>query len=113
MLGIDGQRGRNAVGVNQMRIEALGLEKDLMAIAVAEAANLVLDGRAIARADALNIARIERRTPGIGADNIVRRVIGPGDRAMELRQNTLTEGRHRPKVSIRLLAGQTTPVDRA
>ena len=50
------QRGRNAVRVDGGVVEAFRLKEDLMAVALAEAHDLVLDRRAIARAAALDLA---------------------------------------------------------
>src|SRR3546814_5815915 len=43
-LRIGGQRGRNAIGVDDMIVRALRLQKDLVPVAVAEADDLVFDG---------------------------------------------------------------------
>ena len=48
-LHVDRQRGADPVGIDQRRIQPLGLEKDLVPIAIAEAVDLVLDRWAIAR----------------------------------------------------------------
>ena len=49
------QRGRNAVGIDRRVVESFRLQKDLMSVAVAEADDLVLDRRAIARSGALDL----------------------------------------------------------
>ena len=53
-LHVDRQRGRNPIGIDEMRSEALRFEEDLMPVAVAEAMDLVLDRRAIARSPAFD-----------------------------------------------------------
>ena len=51
------QRGRDAVRIDRVVVEPFRLEEDLVAVALAEADDLVLDRRAIARAAALRSAR--------------------------------------------------------
>ena len=53
-LRLDGQRRRNTVRVNQWIVAALGLEKNLMPVTVAEPDNLVLDRGTIARTARFN-----------------------------------------------------------
>src|SRR5205085_4903804 len=48
-LNVVRQRSRDAVRINRRIVEPLGLEKNLMAVAVAEPDDLVLDRRTIAR----------------------------------------------------------------
>ena len=50
LLDLGRQRGRDAVGIDGIVVQPLGLEEDLVAGAVGEADDLVLDRRAIARA---------------------------------------------------------------
>ncbi len=49
LLNIGGQRGADPVGIDQGGMEPLRLEENLVAVAVAEAADLVLDRRAVTR----------------------------------------------------------------
>ena len=56
-----------------------------MAAAILEAHHLVFDGWAIARADALDLARIHRRAMDIRRDNRMRLGGGIGDVARDLR----------------------------
>ena len=67
------QRGRNAVRIDRVIVEPFRLQENLVAVALAEADDLVLDRRAIARAAARDLAGIHRRTMHIGADDRVRR----------------------------------------
>ena len=55
-----------------------------MPVAIGEAVHLVLDRGAVARADAADLAREKRRAIEIGANDVVRVRVGPGDRAEEL-----------------------------
>ena len=64
LLHVERQAGRNAVRVDLMRIEAFGLDEDLVRCLVGEAHDLVLDRGAIARADALDHAGEHRRAIG-------------------------------------------------
>lgn len=79
-----GQRRRNPVGIDRVVVETLGLEEDLVAVALAEAHHLVLDRGAIARPDALDLARIDRREFEILLDDPVPGRRGPGDVAIDL-----------------------------
>ena len=56
-LHVERQAGRDAVRIDLVRRQPLGLEEDLMARLAREAMDLVLDRRAVARADALDHAR--------------------------------------------------------
>ena len=57
-----------------------------MAVAIAEADDLVLDRGAIARAAALDLAGIHRRAMHIGPDHVMGRRRRPGDPALDLRR---------------------------
>ena len=57
-----------------------------MPLALLEAHDLVLDGRAIARADAFDVAGIHRRAGEIRGDDGVGRFRGVGDVAGDLRR---------------------------
>src|SRR5439155_10150024 len=54
-LHVARQRHRKPVDVNLARLDTLRLQKDLMALLLGEPHNLVLERRAIARADAANL----------------------------------------------------------
>ncbi len=88
-LHVVGQRGRDAVGVDLAAIEAvggLGLQVDLVTLLVREPDDLVLDRRAVARADALDRALVQRRPVQVGADEVVGRRGRVGDPARPLGQ---------------------------
>ena len=74
-----------------------------MAVAIAEADDLVLDRRAIARAAALDLAGIHRRAMHIGPDHLMGRRRGPGDAALDLRRGDPL-GHHRKRLR-RIVAG--------
>jgi hypothetical protein len=69
-----------------MGVEALGLEKYLVPVAIAEAVDLVLDRRTIARPLRIDRAGEQRRAIEPRADRVVRGGVGSGHAAMELRQ---------------------------
>ena len=73
-------------GIDGRIVEPLRLEEDLMAVAVGEAVDLVLDRGAVTRPDAFDLAGEERRAVEAGADDVVGSRVGPGDRAEELRR---------------------------
>ena len=56
-----------------------------MPILVGEAHNLVLDGGAVARPSAVDLAGVHRRPVQVGADEIVDGLVGVGDVAIDLR----------------------------
>ncbi len=70
-LYVEGQRRRNAVRINFRRFKPFRLEENLVAVALGEADDLVLDRRTVARADALDDARVERRAVEPAADDVV------------------------------------------
>ena len=56
-LHVERQAGRDAVRIDLVRVEPLGLDEDLVRGLVREAHDLVLDRRAVARTDALDQRR--------------------------------------------------------
>jgi hypothetical protein len=65
-------------------VEAFWLEEDLVPLALLEAHHLVLDRRAIARADAPDVAGIHRGAGEVRRDDGVGRFRGVGDVASDL-----------------------------
>ncbi len=57
-LDVIGQAGGDTVRVDLVGTQALRLHEDLVAVLVREAHDLVLDGRAVARAHTLDEARV-------------------------------------------------------
>src|SRR6516165_1352579 len=80
------QRGRDPVRIDGGVVQALGLEKNLMPVTIAELDDLVLDRWAIARSGAPDLARIHWRAMDIGADHIVRGRRGASNAALDLRR---------------------------
>ena len=113
-LRLPRQRGRDAVRVDRVVVEPLGLEKDLVPLALGKAHDLVLDRRTIARADAGDLARIHRRAVEIGANDGMRRRGRHCDVADDLRRLDAVgherEGRRRVVAGLHIEPG---PVYRA
>jgi hypothetical protein len=84
-LHVERQRRRHAVRIDLVRREPLGLEEHLVRVAMREAHDLVLDRRAVARPDAFDDARVQRRAVERAADEIVRRRARVRDPARQLR----------------------------
>ncbi len=80
-LDVEGERRRDPVGVDLVRIEPLRLQIDLVALAAREAHDLVLDGGAVARPGTRDHARVHRRAIEPGADDVVGVRVGVGDPA--------------------------------
>ena len=85
LLDVAGEAGGDAVAVVFEGVPPLGLEEDLVLLAVGEADDLVLDRGAVARAGALDLARVHRGPVQVGADDVVDGGVGRGDVAVELR----------------------------
>src|SRR3989442_15073865 len=60
LLSVDGQTRRNAVRVHLLGVEPVGLQDHLMALAIREALDLVLDGGAIPDPRRVDDPRVER-----------------------------------------------------
>ena len=88
-LHFHGQRGGHAVDVDLVGVEAFGLEEELVLRLVRELDDLVFDGRAVARADALDAPGVHGRAVDVLADEAERLRRGEGDVAGDLRLNDL------------------------
>ncbi len=100
-LHLEGQRGRDAVGVDLGDIQALGLDEHLVAGLVREAHHLVLDRGAVARADPFDLAGVQRAAVQRAADDVVGALAGVGDPAVDLARVVVAaaqEGEHRPRI---------------
>ena len=86
ILNVKRQAGRDAVGVILVGGQALGLQKNLVAVLVGKAVDLVFHARAIARTHALDLAGEHRAAVKPGADDVVRALVGVGDPARHLRR---------------------------
>src|SRR5436305_1076877 len=71
LLDFFGQGSRDAVWIHGRVVQALGLEENLVRAALSKAMDLVLDRRAVARARALDLSRINRRAREICRDQLV------------------------------------------
>ena len=106
------KRSRNTVRIDGVVVQAFGLEENLMAFAVAELDDLVLDRRAVARPDAFDRAGIHGRAAEIGTDQFMRRRHGAGYSAMDLRiEDAVGHQRERHWIIVRCLAFQRRPID--
>src|SRR5208282_3316413 len=84
-LHIKREAGREPVGINLDGVAPFGLEKNLMPFLFREAHHLVLHRRAVARAAALNRARVHRRAADVRANNLMCPGISKGQMTGELR----------------------------
>ena len=66
-LHVGRQRGADAVGIDQLRVQPLRLEKYLVPVTVGKAVDLVLDRRAIARTRGIDRAGEQRRAVQVSA----------------------------------------------
>src|SRR5690606_1977909 len=87
-------------------------EKDLVPIPIAELHDLVLNGRAVARPDTLNRARIHGRAMDILPNDAVRFGYGPRDPAGNLRiSQAIGQKRKENGLLVRFLPAETVPHD--
>ena len=83
-LHVEWQRGGNAVRINLVRRQTLGLQKNLVARLVGKSVHLVLDARAVARAAAFDQAGEHRAAVEAAANDLVGAFVGVGDPARQL-----------------------------
>ena len=83
-LHLIGKRGRNPVHVVFQRVPTFRLQEHLMPLLLREADNLVLDGRTIARADALDHPAIHGGLVEVVGDDLVGLRVRVGDPARDL-----------------------------
>ena len=86
VLDLDGHAGGQAVDVDAVGVEALGLQEEQVTIAVGEAGDLVLDARAVAWPLADDGAGEHRGAVGVGPHEVVHRGVGVGQVAGDARQ---------------------------
>ncbi len=114
MLHVLRQRGRDAVRIDGVVVEALGLEKDLMTAAFLEAHDLVLDRGTVAGAYALDGARVHRGAREIALDDGVGRGARMGDAADDLRRrDPVGEKREGPGRVVAVLHFEPVPANGA
>ena len=68
-----------ALDIELLRVQAHGLDEELVALLFGEGHHLGLDARAVARPCAGDAARIERRAVEVRADDVVRALVGVGE----------------------------------
>ncbi len=83
-LHVERQRGGDAVRVDLERVQTFRLDEDLVRALLGEAHDLVFDRRTVARADAFDLAGVQRRAIQRAADDLVRVLAGMGDPAADL-----------------------------
>ena len=83
-LHLERQAGGKAIDVDFVRRDSLRFEKYLLTLLLRELDDLILDGRAIARADAFDDAGIHGRLVKIGPDDLGRGVGRISDIARQL-----------------------------
>ena len=71
-LHVDRQRSAHAVDVDLVRVQALGLEEELVLFLVGKLDDLVFDRRAVARPDRLNLPAVHGRAVDVLADDAMR-----------------------------------------
>src|SRR5699024_7582743 len=84
LLRVKTETGGNAVRINLAHGQTFGLDEDLMRRLVRKTHDLVFDGRAITRADTLDIAGINRRLRQMRTNNVVRALVGVSNVATDL-----------------------------
>ena len=103
-LHVERQAGRDAVRIDLVGRQSLGLEKDLVRRLVGEARDLVLDGRAVARPDTFDDPGEHRRTVETTPNDFVGPLVGMGDPARPL-FGVLGGGSHEREHGHRRVAG--------
>src|SRR5271170_3110 len=70
-LNVDRQAGRHPIYVNLVSIQALWLQKNLMAILIGKLDDLILNRRTVARTNPFNLTAVQRRSRNILANDRV------------------------------------------
>ena len=84
VLDVERQAGTDAVGVVLVRGQPFGLQKDLVAVLVGKAVDLVFHTGAVARAHAFDLAGEHGAAVKAAADDFVRALVGVRDPARHL-----------------------------
>jgi hypothetical protein len=112
-LNFLGEARRETIHVELVRLAPLGLDEDLVRGLVGKAHHLVLDRRAVARADAADPSRVERRSMEVRPDQLVGRVGGHCQMARNLIQHQrIGEVRERPRVLVAQMPQHAGEIDR-
>ena len=78
------QAGRKALQVHFLGVLAAGLYKNGVALLILKTHHFILNGGAVARADALDVSAVERRTVQIIQNDLVGLGVGVSDVAIHL-----------------------------
>src|SRR5215471_10472800 len=92
-LDIDREAGRHPIHIDLVRIDALRLENDLVAVFILEFDDLVFDRGAVSRTDALNLAAEERRAVHVITDDRMNSFV----RMRDVAANPVLEGPRCPE----------------
>ena len=110
LLHVQRQTCGDAVGIDLRAVQTFGLQKDLVPFALGKAGHLVLDGRTVAGARALDDPGEQGRAVEAGTDGRMGGLVGPGDVAGHLRQHragtTEAEARRRGIAGLFLQLGK-------
>src|SRR6185503_1243383 len=86
------QAHRETVDVDLPRVDAFGLEEDLVPLFIRKADDLVLERRTIARADPANLPVEQRRSIEVLAHELAHTPVGVQEMAVDLRPVDRTRG---------------------
>ena len=112
-LHINRQGRRNPVRIDRIVIQPFRFQKDLMRFLFGKTHHLVFNRRAIARADAFDMATIHSGTRQVRPHNLVRPGIGMGDPATDLPDQRLcVQERKNCRFRIPRLTVQPCPINR-
>ncbi len=114
-LHVERQRRRDAVRIDLERRQPFGLDENLVARAIGEPHDLVLDRRAVARSNAFDGTRIERRAVESLANDLVRALRRVRDVAADLARvlGSPPEEREHRRRRIAGLLGEIRVIDGA
>ena len=102
-LDVERQAGRDAVRIELVRAQTLGLEENLVRSPVGETVDLVFDRRTVARTHSFDYARVQGAPIESGADDFVRAGLCMGDPARQLSRvlvGAAEEREHRHRVEV-------------
>src|SRR2546425_742474 len=112
-LSVHGQARRNAVRVHLLGVEPVGLQDHLMPLAVGEALDFVLDGRAVPNARRVDDPGVEWRAIEVRPDDLVRLWRRVREMARDLREReALGRPVKRPRLGVAPLLREPRVLDR-
>src|SRR4029077_20836269 len=106
------QRRGNTVGIDGFVVQSLGLQENLMPVALGKPNHLVFNRRTVTRADAVDLPRIHRRQMQVLTDDRMRRRGGRSYVAIALRRaDSLCQEGKGWRRNITWLGLKPSPVD--